>query len=119
MIATCEDELICDFAEYYHINSIEAFPADYISILANGLRENSRVKLKLSGLEVDINTLLLARICDSSALNVYSKTKDAKHNKNKPPSILNAILHKEKKVELRTFASGAYFIKEWRRLNGN
>lgn len=111
--------MICDFAEFYRIYNIEAYPADYIAILANGLRENSRVKLKLSGLEVSVTTILLARICDSSALNVYAKTKDAKHNRNRPPSILNAILHREKKVELRTFASGADFMKEWRRLNGN
>lgn len=118
MIVLDEDALVCDFAETYHIYDIYALTVEYAATLAVGLRDNSRIKLKASGLKVDTNTLLLARIADSTTLNVYAKTKDAQHNRNKPKSLVEALTRDENK-DLRSFASGADFDEEWRRLNGN
>lgn len=118
MIALDEDALICDFAETYHIFDLYALDVNLAAILAVGLRDNSRIKMKATGLKVETNTLLLARIADAAAMNVYAKTKDAQHNKNRPKSILESLL-KDEKDELRKFSTGAEFEKEWRRLNGN
>ena len=118
MIVLDENALICDFAETYHIYDMYSLSVEYIATLAVGLRDNSRIKLKASGLKVDTNTLLLARIADSTTLNVYAKTKDAQHNRNKPKSLVEALTRDENK-DLRSFASGADFDEEWRRLNGN
>lgn len=118
MIALDEDDLICDFAETYHIFDIYSLDVNLAATLAVGLRDCSRIKMKAAGLKVETNTLLLARIADAAALNVYAKTKDAQHNRNRPKSILEALI-KEEKNELRKFASGEDFEKEWRRLNGN
>lgn len=117
MIALDEDALICDFAEVYHIYDIYSLDANYAAILADGLRDNSRIKMAAAGLKVDVNTLLLARIADAAALNVYAKTKDAAKGRNKPKSILEALT-KEDRQDLRRFTSGADFEAEWRRLNG-
>lgn len=120
MIALDEDALICDFAEYYHIYNIFDYPADYIATLAIGLRDNSRIKLKLLGLRVDINMLLLAHIADNTAINYYAKTKDAKSGKNKPISFVNLFTKTETEAkEAKKFDSGADFDKEWRLLCGN
>ncbi len=120
MMALDEDALICDFAESYHIYNIFDYPPVYIATLAIGLRDNSRIKLKLLGLRVDLEMLLLAHICDNTAINVYAKTKDAKHGTNKPPSFVELLSkEKEKKEQAREFDSGADFDKEWRRLSGN
>lgn len=121
MIALDEDALICDFAEFYNIYNIYEYPVGYIATLALGLRDNSRIKLKLVGLRVDINSLLLAHIADNTAINVYAKTKNAKTGKNKPSSLVEILNNnKSKKEEKRSFNSGADFDKEWRRLtHGN
>ena len=78
LIATDEDALICDLAETYHIYDMRQFDPDYIAILAVGLRIDSRIKKRLTGVDIDINTLLLAHIVDNTAINVWAKTEDAR-----------------------------------------
>lgn len=121
MIALDEDALICDFAEYYHIYNIYSYPVEYIATLAIGLRNNSRIKLKEKGLEVDIYMLLLAHIVDNTAYNLYAKTKEAKKGQNKPPSFVEMFFAKKElkdREKVVKFDSGEDFEKEWNRLNG-
>lgn len=119
MIALDEDALICDFAETYHIFDYKSLDVELAATLATGLRKNSRIMMKINGLEVELNTLLLARICDSAALNVYAKTKDARHNRNRPKSMVDALLHRDSdKVEYKRFENGKDFMVAWRELNG-
>ena len=118
MIALDEDALICDFAETYHIYDFWSLPVMLAATLAAGLREDSRIKQKASGLKVDINTVLLAHIADNTAINVYYKTEDAQKKKNPPISLLKLIT-KSDEDETKTFLSGDDFMDEWRRLNGN
>lgn len=117
MLAVGEDELLCDMAETYHIYNLYDLPVEYASVLAYGLRNDSRIKMKMLGLEVDVETLLLAHIADNTALNLYAKTKDAKNHRNRPKSIVQALT--AQKEELASFKSGEDFMKEWRRINGN
>ncbi len=119
MIALDEDALICDFAETYQILDYKRLPVELAATLAAGLRDNSRIKLKISGLRVSVDTLLLARIADSTAINVYAKTKDAKTGKNPPKSMVDVILGRNEKDELKKFETGADFKAEWERINGN
>lgn len=120
MIALDEDALICDFAEFYHIYNIYEYPPIYIATLAIGLRDNSRIKLKLLGLRVDLEMLLLAHIVDNTALNLWAKTKEAKNNINRPQSFVELLSKKkESKEKAREFNSGEDFEKERRRLIGN
>lgn len=122
MIALDEDSLICDFAEYYRIYNIYSYPVEYIATLAVGLRNNSRIKLKEKGLEVDIYMLLLAHLVDNTAFNLYAKTKDARSGKNKPPSFVEMFFAKKEeknKEKAVRFKTGEDFDKEWSRLNGN
>ncbi len=119
MIALDEDALICDFAEFYRIYNMYDYPVEYIATLANGLRDNSRIRHKERGLKVDLSLLLLAHICDNTAINVYAKTKDAKAGRNKPASFVEALTA-DPKEKPREFYSGNDFDKEWERLkNGN
>lgn len=116
MIATDEDALICDFAETYRIYDIYRYPVEYIAILAAGLRQNSRIMMAVNGLKTDIDTLLLARIADSSAINVWFQTEDAKRGNNRPKSLV-AVLTGTNQDENMAFETGKDFIEEWRRLN--
>ena len=120
MIALDEDALICDMAETYHIFEMEQFPVEYIATLAVGLRDDARIKLKASGLSRDINTILLARIADNTAINCYLKTKDAQTGKNPPKSTLKIICPElDEGSHARQFETGEDFLAEWRRINGN
>ena len=118
MIALDEDALICDMAETYRIYNMEQFPVEYVAILAYGLKDNSRIKMRANGLKAEINTLLLAHIADNTAINYYIKTKDAKTGRNKPKSKVAALVDTEDK-HAKQFDDGDSFLKEWRRLNGN
>lgn len=64
MIAIDEQALICDLAEFYGIFDYKKYPVNLIGTLAYGLRENSRIKLKLCDQPVNNDTLLLAHIAD-------------------------------------------------------
>lgn len=118
MIALDEDALTCDFAETYHILNYMTLPVELAATLAAGLREDSRIMLKVLGLKASLKTLILAHIADNTAWNVYAKTKDAKTGRNKPKSMVEA-LQNDKKDDLRLFKSGKEFLEEWRRVNGD
>lgn len=117
MIALDEDALICDFAETYHIYNIYEMPIVYVATLAIGLRDNSRIKMAISGLRVDEKTLLLAHIADNTAINTWFKTEDGQKGQNRPPSLVMALSGKTIEDNTKTFESGDDFIKEWERLN--
>ena len=73
--------------------------------------------MKVSGLKVDINTLLMARIADSTALNVYAKTKDAQSGRNRPKSMTEALLEINDNLKKpREFNNGDDFMAAWNRI---
>lgn len=111
MIARYEPELICDFAETYHILDYKALPVPLLVTLFSGLGEGSRVAQKLNGEKVPLRTLLLAAIVDRLSMLVYANTRDAKNGTNRPRSIV-AILtgeESENRTGAEAFASGADF----------
>lgn len=114
MIATDRDAVVCDFAETYRIYDIEALPVDYAATLAAGLRENSRIRMKMAGVKADLKAMLLAMIADNTAINIYAKTKDAKSGRNKPKSLAKALFDTED--EVRHFETGDDFMREWEKL---
>lgn len=103
-----EEALICDLAESYKIYNYKSFDLNYIAILAKGLRDDSRIKMKLSGESLDDIKTMLAGILDRLTLILYSKTKDAAKGKKYP----KLILDNKKKDEVAGFYSGKDFERE-------
>ena len=68
MIRADEDALICDFAETYHIYNYKSLPVRMAATLAAGLRDDSRIKLKLNQQRVSNTDLLLSVIADRLGL---------------------------------------------------
>lgn len=99
MIAKSEEDLICDFAETYHIYDWRSLPVGTAAILAIGLRDDSRIKRRLSGARYDKNTLLLAAIADRLSILVWHGTKDGQKGKNKPKMIMDTLLSGPKKSQ--------------------
>ena len=92
MLGKARNELICDFAETYHIYELGSLPLNTVAILACGLRDNSRTKLKLTGATVAPDLLLLAHAVDRLSLMLYKDTKDARKGFNRPVSFVDLML---------------------------
>ena len=112
-MAVCEDELICDFAEVYHIYDYRALPADYTATLCAGLRESSRVMMKVSGGKINLMQTLLARAVDELAFQSWAKTRDGQKNRNRPKSVLEALTQDQKEPENEAFDSPEAFHAMW------
>ena len=80
MLATDKDALICDLAETYHIYDYRSLPVQQVAIFCIGLRENSRIKRKLSGNRCSTEILLLASAVDYLALLFWAQTKDGQNS---------------------------------------
>lgn len=106
-----EAELICDFAEYYHLLNYRGLPLNLVVTLLFGLRDESRIKMKLSGATVSFNQMLFASIADSLNFIAWTKTKDAEANRNRPSSIIKSILKKDDEKKNEVFASAEAFEK--------
>lgn len=103
MVATGEDDLICDFAETYRIYDWRNIPVKLAATLAAGLPDNSRSMKRLTGLPCGMDTLLLAAIADRLSLLVWAKTKDAQKGRKKPQMITEKLLQKAEKKEIEAF----------------
>lgn len=114
MVQADEDALICDFAETYNIYDYKRLPITTAAALAIGLRDDSRIKMKISGAVVTTEVQLLAAAVDRLSLLVWAQTKDASKGRNRPPSILEAFSHKE--TDNLAYESGEDFIAERERL---
>lgn len=85
MISVSEEDLICDFVETYHILDYKALPPLQAAVLAVGLKENSRIKLRMTGAKYGVDTLLKALIVDR--LSTISWQLCGDENKAQPESI--------------------------------
>ena len=115
MYGLCKDELICDFAEYYHIYDMKAFPVRYIAILAVGLREESRTKIKMNNMKLGMQSLMLAKIADNTSFLVWAKTEDGMKNVNRPPMILEALMKADDPEAAQGFDTVEDFQAEYER----
>ena len=110
MINLDEESLICDLAETYQIYDYKRLPLQLVAVFSCGLRENSRMKMKLSQQTASIETMLLAGISDKLGILLWAQTKDGQKGKNRPISILEKVLNlpKKRKEEV-AFASAEEF----------
>lgn len=109
MIKLDEDALICDLAETYHIYDYRQLPATKVAVFSLGLRDNSRIKKKISNQPIDFDRLLLAGISDKLSYLLWSKTKDGVKGRNKPKSILEMLTEPKKQSNQLAFNSGEEF----------
>ena len=92
-----EDALICDLAETYSIYDYRSLPVKLVATLSAGLRADSRIKLSVAGSPVSQDTILLATIADRVEAFRYGFTDDASKGRNRPTSLVEALLGEETK----------------------
>lgn len=91
MVRTDPDALLCDFAETYHIFDLKGLPLSTTAALAVGLREDSRIKLAMSGQPCSLDTMLLASISDALRRWVWLHTEDGQRGTNPPKSFVKLL----------------------------
>ena len=112
----CEDELICDFAETYHILDYRELSPEKAAILCFGLRDDSRVKMFVSGTKLTLERTLLAKISDELSFQSWAKTKDGQKNRNRPQSILKSLLEDKTEDKAEVFTNAEEFNEAWRKI---
>ena len=120
MITVGEDELICDLAETYGIYEYRAHSPLYIGTLAAGLRDDSRIKMKVSGERLSISQLLAAMTVDKLANLVWMQSKDGVKGRNRPVSVVEQLRGSASKPsEIHGFDSPEEFQKAWQKTGGD
>lgn len=113
MMSIGKAEIICDLAEYYHILNYNELSPELVATLVLGLRDDSRIKMKLSGYKLNTNQMLMAVMVDNLQFLSWTKTKQAQKNQGRPESVLNKLLDLDKpKDELMSFESVEEF-EQW------
>ena len=105
MISLDEDALICDLAETYHIFNYRGLPLSLVGVLSCGLKESSRIKLRLADRSVDYETILLSSIVDKLALILWRDSEDGQKNINRPESLVEKLLNIKEENDLNAFNS--------------
>lgn len=107
MVVSNNAALICDFAETYHVYDYRSLPLKTAAILAVGLREDSRIKLELSGQKWPMNTILTGLIADRLGSLMWGMS--GSRRKDKPRSIVEMLLDTGGTKDLQSFSSPEEF----------
>ncbi len=95
MLRTDAAALTCDMAETYHVLRMRALPARLLATLACGLREDSRIMMRLSGRRINLRDTLAAAACDRLSLLLWAQTKAAQHGRNRPKSLVELLSRRD------------------------
>lgn len=115
MIATDENALVCDLAETYGIYDYRSLPLRKVATFSVGLRDNSRIKMKMNGMRIPLNEVLLAAAVDRLSFLLWAKTEDGVNNTNKPKSILDELLGNEEFSD-DGFETPEEFLAAWNKI---
>lgn len=118
MIILDEEALICDLAETYHIFNYRGLPLYIVAVLSCGLREDSRIKMKITNRSANTDTILFASMVDKLALLLWKDSVDGQHNRNRPKSIVDEILNINEEKEFNVYTSIDEFEDARKRILG-
>ena len=119
MLSADRDALICDLAEVYGIFDHKALPVSLLAALSVGLREDSRIKMKLSGQKLTKMETLAAAAVDRLSMLVWLNSEDGRKGENRPASVLALLLgEKEEEKPVEGFDTAEEFEAEWAKRTG-
>lgn len=116
MLISEEDAFICDLAEYYHIYDYESYSVNYIATLLSGLREDSRIIMKLTERTIPLGLMVDVLSYDTLNLLLWSRTKDGYEGVNRPKRLLDILLNTEQKEEVESFDSGEDLLEAYKKI---
>lgn len=119
MLSVDRDALICDLAETYGIFDLRALPVSLLATLAVGLREDSRIKLRLAGAKVPQIQMLMAAAVDRLSMLLWAQTEDGHRGVNRPKSIVEILMGGEHDGgAIQAFDTIVDFEEEWEKITG-
>ena len=89
--------MICDLAETYHILDYKELPPSLVATLVVGLRDDARIKQKISKSKLTVDQSLLALICDGINILIWQRSKDGAKGRNRPESMFKKLMGLDKK----------------------
>ena len=118
MIAMDEDALICDLAETYQIFDYRSLPVKLVATLSSGLRDDSRIRMKMRGEKIRLTDTLLACLYDA-----YQNYLWARYGEGEAPESIYKILvegscRKENPNGVRSFDSPEAYEETRRKIIG-
>ena len=119
MLRADRDAVVCDLAETYGIFDYRALPVHLLATLASGLRDDSRIKMRLSGSRIPRRELLLAAAVDRLSFILWGMSEDAKRGTNRPESLVAAFMEDmEESGDVMAFDSADAFEAAWAETTG-
>lgn len=118
MVSADRDALLCDLAETYGVFDFKALPVSTLATLSVGLRDDSRIKIRMSGNRISRTEMLLAACLDRLSMLWWSKTEDGQKNRNRPKSILDLLNGTKQESDIQTFDSPESFDQAWASITG-
>lgn len=107
----------CDMAETYGIFDYERIPVRKLATLSAGLRNDSRIMMKMAGTTISTAETLLATIADRLGIIIWQNTEDGHTGNNPPESILDVLLGRnEKQNDFMVFHTSEEFEAERNRI---
>ena len=105
-------------AETYHVYDWRLLPVHTVAVLASGLRDYSRTKMKLGGVKITAEMRIIADMADRLRELVWFQTKDGIKHRNRPSSFVEALNGKsnENKIKPAVFDSPEKFREAWKRI---
>ncbi len=115
MIACDEHALVCDLAEAYQIYDYQSLPLQTIAILSIGLRDDSRIKMKMNKVRYTYEQWALTAILDNTNWLVWSKTKEGQRNHKKPERLLEQLMGRKPKNKAKLTTGTFDSIESYRK----
>lgn len=115
--------MVCDLAETYQIYDYRGLSPQRVAVLLVGLREDSRVKMKISGSKLTLDQTLLAGIADRLTMLSWQFSKSAQNGEDHPLLILERLNMSDEEI-VKGFESPESFQETRKRIlegvqNGN
>ena len=121
MLRYDRDAVICDLAETYGIFNYRALPVKLLATLVVGLREDSRIIRKISGIKITRGEILLASVVDRLSLIAWMLSDNGAIGASRPDSVLDALLDIPKQTpgsDVEAYDTPADYEEEWFRRTG-
>ena len=88
----------------------KALPVHLTAALFAGLKADSRIKMRLSGMTVPLDLVLSAAAVDRLSMLVWAQSRDAEKGRNRPDSLVSELLGEGKRGgDICAFSSGDEF----------
>lgn len=114
MLNIDSDAIECDLAETYHIYDMRELPPKRVALFCVGLRDDSRIKMKLAHVKAPLDTLILSNIADKLSIEIWQKRgakKDDKPDLIMPNMIEKEYFNLEDNKDIVCFTDGKEFEK--------